>query len=203
MGMRTRSLQLLTISLLLCPQGLMAQEGLFGPKTSGPYVAPGRLFSAQLPPGWVPKVFADRLDFIEFRLLHQPGTAWLQVQRTSVFEGSRARQLLVRAVESRLKKLPHFTELQRRDVVVNGIKGASLLGTYWYQGNAQFPRAIEEVYLVLGKDAFELHFECFEPLTSAVADELNKVYESFVPRPAAGSTMPDDDEEDPLDKIPF
>jgi hypothetical protein len=106
----------------------------------------------------------------------------------------------------RLSNLPHCTEMSRRDVNFNGLTGASVLGTFWYQGNAEYPRAIEEVYLVVGREAFEFHFECFAPLSGQLSAELNRVYASFVPHPPtpAPSAAPgEDSDEDPLDKIPF
>ena len=203
-------LTLFVVSLLAAPA--WAGEKLFfqGLGAAAPrapaYVQPGRLFSLNVPDNWQARTFADRPDFVEFRIVGGPGTAWLQVQRQNIAEGARARQLLLRALEGRLKKLPHFRENGRRDVTLNGIKGASVTGDYWYQGNAEYPRAIEEIFLVIGKDAFELHFECFEPISGVVAQELDRVYNSFVARPAAtpGPGAPvEDDQEDPLDNIPF
>lgn len=204
--MLSRLFRIVLIYLAVAPQSGAAQE-MFSPlgrPPPPPYVAPNRLFSVLLPPGWGTRVFADRPDFVELRMVDRPGTAWLQIQRTAVAEGAQARQLLVRAVEGRLQKLPHFVELQRRDINFNGRKGASVLGTYWYQGNAQYPRTVEEVYIVAGHDAYELHFECFEPLSAAMAGELNLIYGSFVPRPALEKPpVAPEESEDPLDKIPF
>jgi hypothetical protein len=205
-AMRRMGLKIVLFFALWAPGAAAADSApLFGPPPSPPYIAPGRLFSVTLPPGWTPKTFADKPDLVELRITGRPGNAWLQVQRLPVAEGARARQLLVRAVDARLKKLPHFTEVQRRDVDFNGLKGAGLVGTFWYQGNAQYPRAFEEIYLVLGNEAFELHFECFEPLSQSLAYDLNRVYSSFVPRPPVSTPQvnPGDDDEDPLDKIPF
>jgi hypothetical protein len=170
-----------------------------------PYMAPHRLFSIRLPSNWSPHTFADRPELVEFRLIDSPITALLQIKRTSVMEGARAKQLMLRAVELRLKKLPHFNETSRRDVNIGGVQGAAVTGVFWYQGNAQYPSAIEEIFLVLGTDAYELHFECFAPLSGQMAGELNRLYQSFVPRPTLPSGMPQapEDEEDPLDNIPF
>jgi hypothetical protein len=195
--------RVLMVFLLASP--VAAQETIFGPAPRTPFSAPERMFSVQLPSNWEPKYFPDQPDFVEFRV-EGPGTAWLQVRRLPVPESARARQLLARAVEKRLSKLPHFAETSRRDVNFNGLMGASVLGTFWYQGNAQYPRAVEEVYLVVGREAFEFHFECFAPLAGQLSADLNRVYASFVPHPAPappGVGPSEDTDEDPLDKIPF
>ncbi len=199
---------LLTLGMPSTASAVADPSVIFGDKQqqkTPPYMAPHRMFSVRLPPGWEPRTVAERPDFVELRMLNSPGTAWLQVQRIPVSEGARAKQLLLRALELRLKKLPHFAETGRRDIIINGIKGASLTGSFWYQGNAEYPRAIEEIYIVIGKEAFELHFECFEPLSGQMAGELDKLYQTFVPRPPQQSAvpMPEEEEEDPLDNIPF
>jgi hypothetical protein len=200
----------LALQLLCASAGAVADPSILFSRGQGneqaPYMAPHRLFSIRLPSNWSPRTFADRPDLVEFRLIDSPITALLQVKRSAVMEGARARQLLLRAVELRLKKLPHFTETSRRDVNLGGVQGAAVTGVFWYQGNAQYPRALEEVFLVLGQDAYELHFECFAPLSGQMAGELNRLYQSFIPRPAMPSDTPQtpgDDEEDPLDNIPF
>lgn len=211
-GMRCTFYRFLTLFLTLLaisPAAHAQQQDMFSPMGAppqAPYIAPNRLFALNLPPGWITRTFPDRPDFVEVRMADRPGTAWLQVQRTLVAEGAKPRQMMARAVELRLKKLPHFREMLRRDVEINGVKAASVVGTYWYQGNAQYPRAVEEVYLVLGHDAYELHFECFEPYSHALAGDLNRLYASFVPRPPTQVPVakdPDEDMDDALDRIPF
>src|SRR6185437_16623223 len=83
------------------------------------FSAPDRTFSLNVPMNWVPKTFPDQPDFVEFRI-DGPGDAWLQVRRLKVPNGARPRQVLARAVEYRLKKLPHYTELRRRDINMGG-----------------------------------------------------------------------------------
>ena len=197
-----------TLSLLAVAPIAHAQQEIFAPLNSSPpapYIAPNRLFSLVVPPGWITRTFPDKPDFVEVRMADRPGTAWLQIQRSYVNEGAKPRQMMARAVELRLKKMPHFRELLRRDVEINGIKAASVLGTYWFQGNAQYPRAVEEVYVVLGHDAYELHFECFEPYSQQLAAELDRLYASFVPRPSTQVPVPaeQEDQDEILDKIPF
>jgi hypothetical protein len=58
-------------------------------------------------------------------------------------------------------------------------------GTYYYQGNAQYPRAIEELFVVHGAEAFTFHFECYAGLTSHLGPAVESIYKSFAIRPPA------------------
>ncbi len=157
---------------------------LFRPPPA-PFVAPGRLFAVQLPSGWTVGLHDKDPYAIDFRAAERPGEAVIQVRRVLVPHGASPRQLMLNAVEQRLRKLPDFKVVMRRDIVVAGGKGASVLATYSYQGNIQFPRVVEEVYMVMGSEAFILHFECFEPAAADFAMDLERFYGSFLPRPPA------------------
>ncbi|MBI3178180.1 MAG: hypothetical protein HYZ27_00880, partial [Deltaproteobacteria bacterium] len=150
-----------------------------------PFVAPGRLFAVQVPSGWGVALHDRDPYTIDFRAADRPGEAVIQVRRMLVPSGAHPRQLMLNAIEQRLRKLPNFKVIMRRDILVAGGKGASVLGSYAYQGNIQFPRVVEEVYMVLGNEAFVLHFECFEPAAAAFALDLERFYGSFQPRPPA------------------
>jgi hypothetical protein len=204
--MRVLPFLFLSLHFALWPAAAAAQQGsLFGQAPpAAPYRAPDGSFGIKLPAAWVPKSWSRERAMAVFQI-QTMGDAWLQVIRVPIVDGAQARQLAARGKEFRLSKLPHFTEVGRRDVVFNGVVGASIFGTYWYQGNAQYPRAVEEVYLVVGHEAFEFHFECFEPIAGQLAADVNRVYQSFVPHPpitAPKAETPDSDA-DYFDKIPF
>jgi hypothetical protein len=200
----------LSLCLLCRTAGAVGDPAaLFGDKTKQqitvPYLAPGSLFSLRLPPNWHAHTFPGRPDFVEIRMAG-PNTALLQVQRFPTSEGARPKQLLLRALERRLAKLPHFEESGRRDVSINGLRATAIAGSFWFQGNAEYPRDLEEIFLSVGKDAYELHFECFSPLSTQLANQLDAIYQTFVARPQAGRMAPppdSDDETNPLDEIPF
>ena len=178
----------LLLTSLLLSQNISDAHGELGALFRGKgqaFVAPGRLFSVQVPGNWAVALHENDPYTIDFRLPSNYGGALLQVRRIKVPGQARPRQLLLNALDLRLKKLPNFKELSRRNVHVGGHKGAALLATYTYQGNVQYPRALEEVYLVTGEEAFVFHFECFEPEGARFANDLNRFYQSFVPRPVA------------------
>ena len=167
------------------------------------WVAPGQLFSVDLPPHWKPAV-GDNPHEVQI-IPAGSNDARLYIRRIQVPRGANPLQLALRAVEDRLSKLPAFKLLKKRKMELAGQKAASVIGTYAHQGNIQYPRVIEEIYMVYGGEAFILHFDCFEPAAARYASALNKLYGSFIPRPAASSILEGDPEEPfpQVDKVPF
>ena len=98
--------------------------------------------------------------------ISRPGYGVMQIRKITVPKGAHPRQLVLNAIERRLKKLPNFNIAARRDAKIGGHRAATVTGTYSYQGNLQYPVAIEEVHVVTGREAFILHFECFQPESS-------------------------------------
>ncbi len=149
------------------------------------FVAAEREFALEVPPGW--NVARSEKDPGTYELRPADGTdASVFVRRMKVPRGASPRQLLLNALEQRLRKLPSFREGKRRDVKVAGQPGAVVDGGYYFQGNAQYPRTIEELFVVRGDEAFVFHFEAFEPVAASVSPALELVYRSFVIRPPAG-----------------
>ncbi|MEM6732389.1 MAG: hypothetical protein AAF658_12595, partial [Myxococcota bacterium] len=109
----------------------------------------------------------------------------LHIRRLAVPEGANPRQLMLTSIESRLSKLPGFRVAARRDVQVAGHAGAAVAAAYDFHGNAQFPRALEEIYVVVGTDAYVFHFECAEPAAGNYTRDLTLFYTSFQPRVVA------------------
>lgn len=205
--MRLPFVTCLFAGLLLVPQVAFAQASIFAQPSQGGvnYRAPDGSFGVNLPQSWRPKAWS-REKAMAFFVIQAQGDAWMQVRRVPIVAGAQARQLAARGKEFSLSKLPHFREVGRRDVVFNGNVGASIFGVYWFQGNAQYPRAVEEVYVVVGQEAYEFHFECFEPMAGAIANDVNRVYSSFVPHPALSTPKPAEPDEDlaeKFEKVPF
>lgn len=177
-----------------------ATAGLFAPEVK-PYVAPGRMFTAAVPPSWTVKEGKDPNE-VQFYPTG-PGDPVLYVRRITVPAGADPIQLALRAIDERLSKMPFFKLLSKRRVTLAGKKAATITGAYAHQGNIQFPRAIEEVYLVNDKEAFILHFECFEHTAGRFAAQLNGFYESFIPRPGDSPTVKQDRPFPEVEKMPF
>ncbi|MFH1177207.1 MAG: hypothetical protein V1750_07350 [Acidobacteriota bacterium] len=175
-----------------------ASAGLFGDEVKT-YVAPGRLFSAQVPTGWTIREGGqtgknpDEVQFVPAG----PDDAVLHVRRVPVPAGADPIQVALRALDERLSKMPMFKLASKKRVTVAGKKAASITGVYAFQGNLQYPRAIEEVFVVVGEEAFVLHFDCFQAMAASYADAVNRFYQSFTPRPTEGAT------DDSGEAVPF
>lgn len=152
------------------------------------YVAPGELFYVELPSGWSTLVNPSDPDTVEFRPAGNYGDASLFVRRVTVPAGAAAKQLMLTGIEQRLNKLPSFKMTVKKGAKIGGKAAAAVAGQYYYQGNAQFPRAVEEVYFVEGTDAFIFHFECFAPVAAEFAKILDTFYKSFIARPPKSLT---------------
>jgi hypothetical protein len=163
---------------------------LGGPPSA--YTAPGRLFALKLPANWDAITDKNNRDVVEF-VSKQQGEGLLRIARLTVPVGANPRQLLLNSIENKLAKLPGFKLVGKRDVVLAGSKAASALGTYNFQGNIQFQRTVEEIFVVFGTDAFYFHYEGFPPSAGDYVDDLNTFYSSFVPRPPdeTGAAQPD------------
>jgi hypothetical protein len=98
--------------------------------------------------------------------------------------GASPRQLLLTALERRLSKLPNFRLAQKRAIHLAGVPAAATVGSYDFHGNAQYPRVVEEIYAVVGTDAYIFHFECATPAAASYAPDVALLYQSFQPRSA-------------------
>ena len=146
------------------------------------FVAPGQEFTLKVPAGWQIALAPDQPGQVEFRPPGQFRDSFLIIRRYPVPAGAHPRQLLLRALETRLSKLPAFEKVNQRDVSIGGHPGAAIIGKYAHQGNLQYPRAIEEIFVVVGEEAFAFHFECFQPHAPALASAVNVLYSTFMPR---------------------
>ena len=169
------------------PLNLSAQNPLFGSKKPRVFKSPDGLFNIQLPGKW---------QVVDFRpgqsaTLKPAGAraeTQLIIQKITVPPGAHPRLLRLKAIENRLGKLPGFRELAKADVTIGGYPAAAITASYHYQGNIQYPRALEEVFIVAGQEAFILHFECFEPDGSSYARAIGTMYQTLEIRPKQPGT---------------
>jgi hypothetical protein len=161
-------------------------EGLFG-KREDPFVAPGRLFAVHMPTDWT-VVQGDNPNEVQL-VPTGPGHPLLFVRVLRVPSGADPMQVALRAIDDRLSKMPRFRLVSKKRVELGGYPAATVTATFSYQGNMQYPRALEEVFLLAGGEAFMIHFECSEPAAEHYLRAMTRFYQTFVPRPA--STQPD------------
>lgn len=195
------------LGALLAPGAVQAQiEGVLGGDEGTPFTAPNRSFSVTIPPAWGASLVPGDPNTVEFRALQKPGHGNLYIRRISVPSGASPKQLLLNAVENRLSKLPSFQLNQKRTLSLAGVPAAAVVGSYDFHGNAQYPRILEEVFIVVGPDAYIFHFECASPVGAAYAPDLTIFYQSFQPRSAPVSgPFAVEGEEQPVDDsvLPF
>ena len=168
---------------LLVNGPIYAQHPLFQRPAPRIFESPDGLFKVQLPGRWQVTDFRPGESATLRPAGARPETQ-LIIQRIQVPPGAHPRLLRLKAVENRLGKLPGFRELAKADVMISGFPAASITGSYHYQGNIQYPRALEEVFIVAGDEAFILHFECFQPDGSAYAQAVGTIYQSLQFRPS-------------------
>lgn len=154
------------------------------------FTAPGRMFTLTIPPNWGASLVEGDPTTVQFRSARLPGHGALYIRRVAVPSGAKPRQLMLNSLEQRLSKLPRFQVLQQRDVTVAGHPAATVVGRYDFHANAQFPRTVEEIFVIVGTDAYVFHFECAEPTAGAYASDLTMFYTSFQPRAAARGSAP-------------
>jgi hypothetical protein len=164
------------------PMNLSAQNPLFGPKKPRVFKSPDGLFNIQLPGKWQVVDFRPGQSATLKPAGARPETQ-LIIEKINVPPGAHPRLLRLKAIESRLGKLPGFRELAKADVTISGYRAATITASYHYQGNIQYPRALEEVFIVAGQEAFILHFECFEPDGSSFAPAIGTMYRTLEIRP--------------------
>ncbi len=182
-----------------------AMSAMNGPPPTTAFLAADGSFALKVPQSWVVKEDKAHKDRVHLRSLTAPD-AFVEMRKIAVSPGARPKQLALIAKDVRLGKMPHFKQQVIREMPVNGIPAASIMGTYWYQGNAEFPRVVEEIFLVGQTQGYVFHFECFEPMAPMLAPEVNAIYTSFVPHvpTAAPAAAPAAEEEgDVWDKLPF
>ena len=188
---------------LLCATDLLAGSSS---SKSRRFVAPGKLFGVKLPGQWTVHLHEKDPYTYEFRPSDPKADAFLIIRRIKVPPGANPRQLRLQAQEKRLSKLPHFKILREGDARVSSFPAASITATFAYQGNLQFPRVVEELYMVTRHEAFIFHFECFQPYAAKLSNDVNHFYKTFRPRPRRSVTLPkalpSSTTLDP-DKVPF
>lgn len=161
----------------------LAQLVELGRPPTQTFVAPGNLYSVEIPKTWTVQLTSQPH---EIRYVpNGDGSPLLTITRFAVPAGANPRQLALIAIETRLQKMPRYQLVGKTDVNIGGLPGTSLVVTYAYQGNIQYPRAIEELYVVAGEEAFAFHFDCFQPVAGNYAQDLTRLYQSFVVRPTA------------------
>jgi hypothetical protein len=173
-------------------------------KSPASFVSPDGSFSARLAPQWGVRELKQKNE-IQFSI-PGPGRPLLFVRRLRVPAGADPMQLVLRSLETGVGRLPHFRLVSKKRSQLSSHKAATLTGSYAFQGNLQYLRIVEEVYTVVGEEAFILRFECGKSYVSKHIRALTQFYQSFSPRAADPSDIFAEDKANKLpevEKVPF
>ena len=151
------------------------------------YQSPDAFLRFQVPAGWS-VIQSNGSEKTVLAPVQTNGDAKILIERIEVPKGAHPRQLRLRAIEAIKTKLSGFQSQSERDIVISGLPAAVLTGTYPWQGNIQYPRALEQVFVVHGTHAIRIHFECFQPLASQHAAAVAVLYKSLLIGPKKAST---------------
>lgn len=97
----------------------------------------------------------------------------------STIEGRLDSELMAFNEERRLQKLPHFKKTGGGRLVLGGAKASVRSFTFDYQGNTEYPVAVEELYVVTGGKAIRLHFETMARAMPAYGGDLRQIYDTL------------------------
>ena len=170
----------------LAKPGHASPSPSFRPPPPKIHQSPDGLLSFQIPAGWR----LSEVDGSKKTLLIPENTsqhAKILIERIEVPKGAHPRQLRLRSLETHLRQLRGFQALSERDIVISGQAAAVVTGTYPWQGNIQYPRAVEQTFVVQGQRALRIHFECFEPSAAHFAPSVALLYSTLVLQSAASS----------------
>lgn len=142
------------------------------------YQSPDSLIAFQVPAGWN-VVQVDGSKKTTLAPNKTTGDAKILIERIEVPQGAHPRQLRLRAIEALRTKLSGFQSHGERDILISGKPAAVVTATYPWQGNIQYPRAIEQVFVVSGSHALRIHFECFQPQAAQYAAAVALLYQSL------------------------
>ena len=172
---------------ILTPQPSLASS-LPGLRPPPPKIhqSPDGFLSFQIPAGWALSE-VDGSKKTVLTPIQTGGNAKLLIERIEVPAGAHPRQLRLRSLETHLRKLKGFESLSERDIAISGQPAAVVTGSYPWQGNIQYPRAVEQTFVVLGTHALRIHFECFQPAASTFAPAVALVYSTLTIRSEASN----------------
>jgi len=155
----------------------------FGSSGKTTYEAPNGRYHVQVPGGLLMQVDEDNPDpnMVVFAGDIRPGLrAQMVVKKVEVTAGAASSQLMLTTRDNHLAKLPNFTVEQVRKIRIANRTCTLLRARYDYQGNKQYPMALEQAYIIDGTEGFIVGMEVPYEVYGDMADRLQQVYKSFV-----------------------
>ena len=156
-----------------------------------------QLFELELPRQWALKTRSESV-FIFVPLDNRDATFTVRLEPIPL--GTRAKHVWLRDRDQRYARYPRFsTQAPVLDLTMAGFPAARILGSYFFQGNQQYPRTVETTYIVRGNEVFILELDCFTAHASRLTRDVSSLYQTFVPRPSQSERR----NKAPVDNVPY
>jgi len=134
------------------------------------------LFTFVPPNGW--DCHQNKDSSVECRT-NNAGAAGTLFVTHSTIQGVLDSELMALNSEKDLKKLPHYQRVGGGRILLGELKASIRSFVFDYQGNTEYPVAVEQLYVVSGSKAIKLHFETMRRTMPGYARDLKLVYDTF------------------------
>jgi hypothetical protein len=141
-----------------------------------PFAHSTGLFAFLPPPGW--SCQQNRDSSVECRGQNGPQPGVLTVTHQTV-EGQLDAELMALNAEKQLKRLPHYQRTGGGRLLLGDVKAAIRSFRFDYQGNNEYPVAVEELYVVSGGKAIRVHFETMLLAMPHYMGDLKRFYDTL------------------------
>ncbi|MBI5497812.1 MAG: hypothetical protein HY904_22585 [Deltaproteobacteria bacterium] len=148
-------------------------EGMFG-NSEPPFEHSTGLYAFLPPGGWNCQQQRDS----SVQCQASSTGAMLRIEHWTI-EGQLDSELMAFNEERKLQKLPHFRKNGGGRLLLGDVKASIRSFVFDYQGNAEYPVAVEELYVVSGGKAIRVHFEVMARAMPSHARDLKQLYDTF------------------------
>jgi hypothetical protein len=143
-----------------------------------PFIEPDGFYRVILPPGFDCRATPGKR---ELRCDGTRGQRALLVLQVLDVPKSATSDLVALNEMERLKKKPHFKQIDSRREVVDGSPARFEKFSYDYLGNVEYPMGVQALYVVRENKLYVVHFESQLRFFGTYVRDLKIVYESFKP----------------------
>jgi hypothetical protein len=175
----------------LCTLGMAAAADLVAPRVAHaqagevmelmgedvpPFVHSTGLYALRPAPGW--RCMQLRDGAVECKTDNGPSVGVCTITYSTI-AGQLDSELMAFNEERKLKKLKHFRKTGGGRLLLGDVKASLRSFTFDYQGNTEYPVAVEELYVVSGGKAIRVHFETMAHAMPSYGADLKQLYDTL------------------------